>query len=71
MIFVSVGLTATFRISLPDLSGRVTVLSNATVWFDAKVMTDQKHYLSQCFALSFAMLVCLVYLTYCNVCDRL
>jgi len=29
------------------------------------------HYLSQKFAISFAMLIYLVYLTYCNICDRL
>jgi len=31
----------------------------------------QKHILSQHFAISFAMLIYLVYLTYCKACDRL
>jgi len=38
------------------------------MWF---LFFVQKHYSSQNFAISFAMLIYLVYLTYCKICDRL
>ena len=69
------GAVVTHSIRVQEVPGSIPGSGKAFyIWFFVVVVVffcPKTHYLSQHFAILFAMLIYLVYLTYCKICDRL